>query len=81
MIFNENIGMKFCLENFAMVKMKSVKQYMKERIELPNQEKVKTFGGKEIYKYVESRDSSTCGEEFFFKTPLENLKTTRNPIE
>ena len=32
--------------------MKSGKQHMTERIELPNQEKIRTLGEKETYKYL-----------------------------
>ena len=31
----------------------SGKRYMTKRVELPNQEKIRTFGEKETYKYLE----------------------------
>ena len=48
-IYSEDIEMEFGIEKCAMLIIKSDKQYMMERIELPNQEKIRMCGGKEIY--------------------------------
>ena len=39
--------------------MKSKKRYMTERMEKPDQEKVKTLGKKETYKYLEILEVDT----------------------
>ena len=44
--------MEFGIEKCAMVVRKSRKQYMTEGMELPNQEKIRTLGEKETYKYL-----------------------------
>ena len=44
--------MEFVTEKCAMLIMNSAKRHMTERIELPNQGKIGTFGEKKIYKYL-----------------------------
>ena len=51
-IFNEDTVMAFSIEKCAILIMKSGKQQMTEGIELPNQEKIRTLGEKETYKYL-----------------------------
>ena len=51
-IYSQHIGIEFGWEKCAMVVMKSGKRHMTEGIELPNQEKVRTLGKKETYKYL-----------------------------
>ena len=43
--------MKFGIEKCAMLVMKSGKQHMTDEIELPNQDKIRTLGENETYKY------------------------------
>ena len=43
--------MEFGIEKCAMLVMKSGKRHMIERIELPNQDKIRTLGENETYKY------------------------------
>ena len=50
-IYSQVIGMEFSREKCAMLIMKSGKRYMKEEIELPKQEKIRTPWEKETYKY------------------------------
>ena len=45
-IYSHNIGMEFGIEKCATLIMKSGKRHMTERIELPNQEKIRTLGEK-----------------------------------
>ena len=51
-IYSYNIGMKFGIEKCTMLIMKSRKQQMMERIEQPNQRKIRMLGEKETYKYL-----------------------------
>ena len=49
-IYNQDIGMEFGIEKCAMLVMKSGKRRITERIELPNQEKIRTLRERETYK-------------------------------
>ena len=51
-IYSQNIGMKFRIEKCTMLVMKSGKQYLTGGIELPNEDKIRTLGEKETYKYL-----------------------------
>ena len=44
--------MEFDIEKCAILVMKSGTRYMTVGIELPNQEKIRTLGEKETYKYL-----------------------------
>ena len=44
--------MEFDIEKCDMLIMKSGKRHMTEEIELPNQNRIRTFGEKETYKYL-----------------------------
>ena len=44
--------MEFGIEKCAMLVMKSGKRHLMDGMELPNQEKIKTFRGKETYIYM-----------------------------
>ena len=52
-IYSQDIRMEFGIVKCAMLVMKSGKRHMTEGIEIPNQEKVRTLGEKETYKYLE----------------------------
>ena len=58
-IYSQNIGMEFGIEKCAMLVMKSGKRHMTEGIELPNQEKIRTLGKKETYKYLGILEADT----------------------
>ena len=51
-IYSQDIGMEFGIEKCAMLVMKSGKQRMTEGIELSSQEKIRTLGEKDTYKYL-----------------------------
>ena len=51
-IYSQDIGMEFGKEKCAVLAMKSGKQHMTEEIKLPNQEKIRTPGKKETYKFL-----------------------------
>ena len=46
-IYNQDIGMKFAIENCTMLVMKSGKRHLINRMELPNQNKIRTLGEKQ----------------------------------
>ena len=48
-IYSQDIGMKFGIEKCAMLVMKSEKRHIKDGMELPNQDKIRTLGEKETY--------------------------------
>ena len=52
-IYNQDIGMEFNIEKCSMLIMKSGKWYLTKGIEQPNQEKIRTLGAKENYKFLE----------------------------
>ena len=58
-IYNQDIGMKFGIENCAMLVMKSGKWHLTDGMELPNQDKIRTLGEKETYKYLGILEADT----------------------
>ena len=51
-ICSQDIGMEFGIEKCVMLVMKSGKQVLTGGMELPNQDKLRTLGEKETYKYL-----------------------------
>ena len=51
-IYSQSIGMEFGIEKCAMLVMKSGKRHLTDGMEVPNQEKIRTLGEKETYKYL-----------------------------
>ena len=51
-IYCQDIGMKFDIEKYAILVMKSSKRYMTEEVELPNQVVIRRLGEKKTYKYL-----------------------------
>ena len=58
-IYSQDIGMECGIEKCAMLVMKSGKQYMTDGMELPNQDKIKTLGKNETYKYLGILEADT----------------------
>ena len=58
-IYSDNIGIEFGIEKCAMLIIKSEKLQMTEKIELPNQGKIRTHREKEIYKYLRMLEAVT----------------------
>ena len=50
-IYSPEIRMEFGIEKCAMLVMKSGKRHMTDGMELPNQDKIRTLGENETYKY------------------------------
>ena len=51
-IYSQDIGMEFDIEKCAMLVMKSGKRYLTDGMELPNQDKIRTLGENDTYKYL-----------------------------
>ena len=66
-IYNQDIGIEFGLEKCAMPDMKSGKQHMTDGIEFLNQDKIRTLGENETYKYLNILEADTSKQ-------VENLK-------
>ena len=62
-IYSQDIGMGFGIEKYPMLVMKSSKRYLTDRIELPNQHKIRTLGEKETYKYLGILEADTIKQE------------------
>ena len=58
-IYSQDIGTEFSIEECAMLIMISEKRRMTEGMELPNQEKIRTLGEKETYKYLGILEADT----------------------
>ena len=58
-IYSQDIGMEFGIEKYAMQVMKSGKQHMIDRMEQPNQNKIRTLGEHETYKYLVILEADT----------------------
>ena len=66
--------MEFGIEKCAMPVMKSGKRQITEGIELPNQEKIRTFGEKENYKYLGILEADTIKQAEIEKRKKERKK-------
>ena len=74
--------MAFGIEKCAMLVMKSGKQHNTDGIELPNQDKIKTLGKNETYKYLGILEADTIKQvEMNDKIQKEYLKRTRKLLE
>ena len=62
-IYSQDTGMEFIIEKCAMLVMKSGKRHLVNGMELPNQEKIKTLGEKETYKYFGMLEADTIKQE------------------
>ena len=81
-IYNQDIGMEFGIEKCAMLVIKSGKRHLTDGMELPNQDKIKTLGEKEAYKYWGILEADTTKQvEMKDKIQKEYLRRTRKLLE
>ena len=81
-ICRQDIGMEFDIEKCTMIVMKSGKRHMTDGMELLNQDKIRTLGEKEIYKYLGILEAETTKQvEMKDKIQKEYLRTTRKLLE
>ena len=57
--YSQDIRMEFGVEKCAMLIMKSGKQHLTDGMEQPNQDKIRTLGEKETYKYLAILEADT----------------------
>ena len=81
-IDSQDIGMEFGIEKYAMLVMKSDKRYLTDRMELPNQDKIRTLGEKETYKYLGILEADIIKQvEMKEKIQKEYLRSTRKLLK
>ena len=70
--------MEFGIEKCGMLVMKSSKRHMTDGMELPNQDKIRTLGENETYKYLDILKADTI--KWKWKTKF-NISRTRKLLE
>ena len=81
-IYSQDIGMEFGIEKCAMLVMKSGKRHLTDGMDLPNQDKIRTLGEKETYKYLGILEADTIKQvEMKDKIQKEYLRRTRKLLE
>ena len=58
-IYRQKIGIEFGIKKCVIVVMKSSKRHLTEGKEFPNQNKIRTLGEKETYKYLGILEADT----------------------
>ena len=77
-IYSQGIGMEFGIEKSALLVMKSDKRHLTDGMELPNQDKIRTLGEKETYKYLSILKADTIKQvEIKEKNQKEYLRGTK----
>ena len=80
--YSQDIGMEFGIEKCAMLVLNSGKRHQTYGMELPNQDKIRTLGEKETYKYLGILEADAIKQmKMKEKTKKEYLKRTRKPLE
>ena len=81
-IYSQDIGMELGREKCAMLVIKSSKRHLTDGMELPNQDKVRTLGEKETYKYLGILEADTIKQvEMKEKIKKEYIRRTRKLLE
>ena len=78
-IYSQDIGMEFGIEKCALPVMNGGKRHMTDGIELPNQDKIRTLGENETYKYLGILEADTVKQvEMKDKIRKEYLRIIRD---
>ena len=81
-IYRQDIGIELGIEKCAMLVMKSGKRHTTDGIELPNQDKIRTFGENGAYEHLGILEVDTIEQmEMKDKIKKEYLKRTRILLE
>ena len=81
-IYSQDIGIEFGIEKCALIVMKSGKPHLTDRIELPNQDMIRTFAENETCKYLGIFEADTIKQvEIKNKIQKEYPRRTRNLLE
>ena len=76
--YSQDIGMEFGIEQCAMLVMKSGQRHRTDRMEQPNQDKIRTLAENETYKYLRILEADTIKQvETRDKIQKEYLRRTR----
>ena len=74
--------MEFSIEKCPMLVIKSDKRHLTDRMELPNQDKIRILGEKETYKYLGKLEDDTIKQvKMKDKIQKEYLRRTRKLLE
>ena len=81
-IYSQDIGMESGIEKHATLEMKSGKLLLIDGMELPNQDKIRTLGENETYKYLDNFEADTIKQvQMKDKIQKEYLRKTRKLLE
>ena len=81
-IYSQDIGMEFAIEKRAILVMKSGKRHLTDGIELLNQDKIRTLGKNETYKYLGILEADTITQVVMKdKIQKEYLRRTRKLLD
>ena len=81
-IYNQDIEKEFGMEKCDMLVMENGKRHLTVRMELLNQNKIRTLGEKETYKYLDMLESDTIKQvNIKDKIKKEYLKRIRKLLE
>ena len=81
-IYSQDIGMEFGIGKCAMLVIKSGKHHMTDGMELPNQDKIRTLGENETYKYLRILEADTIKQvEMEDTIQKEYIRRTRKQVE
>ena len=81
-IYSQDVGMEFGIEKCAILVMKSGKRHITDGMGQPNQDKIRTLGENETYKYLGILEADTIKQvEVKDKIPKEYLRRTRKLLE
>ena len=77
-IYSQDIGMEFGIEKCAMLVVKIGKRHLTDGMELPNQDKIRTLGENETYKYSGILEADTIKQvKMKDKIKKKNLRTIK----
>ena len=77
-IYGQDLGMEFGIEKCAMLVMKISQRHLTGGTELPNQDKIRTLGEKETYKYLGILEADTIKQvQMKDKVQKEYLRTRK----
>ena len=78
-VYSQDIGMELSIEKCAMLVMKTANRHLTVGMQLPNQDKKRTVGEKEILGHLGGWHDQTSGNERKIKSESqENQKATRD---
>ena len=81
-IYSQDIEMEFGIDKCAILVMKSSKRHLTDGMELPNQDKIRTLGEKENYKYLGILEADTIKQvEMKEQIKKEYFRRTRTLLE